>query len=92
MRRERAGVLSVRDAMRIRLADQNRGPWYQRAGRIRDELGESETSMWVRVNQLLEDPAAVAAMPVECARLRRKRETQRAARTMRVRVGHPMGQ
>lgn len=87
-----ADPVPVRDLMRIRLADQNRGPWYQRAGRIRDELGESETAMWVRVNLLLEDPAAVAAMPVECARLRRKREMQRAARTMRVRVGHPVGQ
>lgn len=77
-----ADRLSVRDAMRLRLADQNRGAWLQRAGRIRDELGESETAMWVRVNQLLEDPAAVAAMPVECARLRRKRDAQRAARSI----------
>lgn len=74
-------MLTVRDQMRLRLADENRGPWLQRAGRIRDELGESETAMWVRVNQLLEDPAAVAAMPQTVARLRRKRDAQRAARS-----------
>lgn len=76
-------MLTVRDSMRLRLADSNRGAWFQRAGRIRDELGESETAMWVRVNQLLEDPAAVAVMPAECARLRRKRDAQRAARSSR---------
>lgn len=73
--------LSVRDTMRIRLADTSRGNWFQRAGQIRDQLGESETEMWMTVNRLIDDPVAVAAMPVECARLRRKRDKQKAARS-----------
>lgn len=72
--------LSIRDQMRIRLADENRGTWAQRAGRIRWELGESETAMWVRVGQLLEDSEAIAAFPMETARLRRRIEAQRGAR------------
>lgn len=87
-----ADTLSVRDRMRLRMADENRGAWLQRAGRIRHELGESETEMWMHVHRLLEDPAAVAAMPQTVGRLRRKREAQRAVRSMRVRVGHRVGQ
>ena len=79
----RAVGLSVRDHMRIQLADSNRGPWLQRAGRVRHELGETETAMWVRVNALLDDPAAVAAHPMEIARLRRRRDAQRAQRAQR---------
>lgn len=84
-------MLAVRDAMRLTMADENRGQWFTRAGRVRDELGESETAMWVRVHELLDDPAAVEAMPAVVARLRRKRAAQAAARS-KVRVGHPVGQ
>lgn len=37
-------MLTVRDHMRLTMADQNRGPWFTRAGRVRDLLGESETA------------------------------------------------
>lgn len=77
----RAVALSVRDHMRIQLADSNRGPWLQRSGRIRWVLGETETAMWIRINVLLDDPAAVAAHPMETARLRRRRDAQRAQRS-----------
>ncbi len=79
-------MLAVRDAMRLTMADENRGQWFTRAGRVRDELGESETAMWVRVHELLENPDAMAALPVTVARLKRKRAAQVAARSARVRI------
>lgn len=73
-------MLTVRDHMRVRLAAEARGQWFQRAGRIRFELGESETLFAAAVDRLIDDAEVVAAYPVETARLRRLRSARKAAR------------
>lgn len=48
---------------------------------IRAELGLSTTAYYARLNQLLDEPAALQRQPVLVNRLRRLRETRRRARS-----------
>lgn len=48
---------------------------------IRSELGLSATAYYARLNQLLDEPAALERNPVLVNRLRRLREQRRAARS-----------
>lgn len=73
-------MLSVRDRMTLTVADELRGPWLQREGRIRWLFSEPPTHFWARVGRLLDDPDAAAEMPQVVHRLRRLREARRAVR------------
>lgn len=61
--------------------------WWKYAGAkeaaIRDTFGISATSYYARLNQLLDDPAALAADPLLVHRLRRLRDQRRSARSAR---------
>lgn len=48
---------------------------------IRARLGISATAFYARLNQLLDEPAALERNPVLVNRLRRLRETRRRARS-----------
>lgn len=50
---------------------------------IRAELGLSATAYYARLNQLIDEPAALERQPVLVNRLRRLRETRRRARSVR---------
>lgn len=71
---------SVRHLMALRLAAaQYRYPG-ARDTDAHELLGWSPVRFWQVVDALLDDPAAMAAMPVEVNRLRRLREARRRAR------------
>ncbi len=65
--------------------------WWRHAGSkeqaIRDEFGLSATRYYQLLNQLLDDPAALAYEPVLVKRLRRLRASRSRARTSQTR--HP---
>ena len=50
---------------------------------IRDRLGLSATAYYARLNQVLDDPAAMAHDPQTVNRLRRLRDVRRAGRSGR---------
>lgn len=76
-----AAQLSVRDAMTVATADTLRGTYLQRGGTIRWLFSETPEAFYLRVNRLIDEPAAVAVLPMECSRLRRLREARRVARS-----------
>lgn len=61
------------------------GRWYRYPGAfaqaVRDELGLTETGYWRRINDLLEQPAALAYAPGTVNRLRRLRAERLRARS-----------
>lgn len=61
--------------------------WYRHPGAqeqaMRDELGLTETGYWRRINDLLEEPAALAYAPGTVKRLRRLRADRLQARSAR---------
>lgn len=61
--------------------------WYRYAGKqeqdIRDLFGMSATTYWRKVNDLLDQPAALAYAPTTVNRLRRVRAVRQAARSAR---------
>lgn len=63
------------------------GRWYRYAGKqeqdIRDLFGCSATRYWLSLNQLLEEPAALAYAPATVNRYRRVRAEKQAARSLR---------
>lgn len=73
-------MLSVRDLMALRLAA---APYKYPGARetdVREQLGMSAVIFFRHVDRLLDDPEALAAMPVEVNRLRRIRDRRRRAR------------
>lgn len=76
-------MLTVRDHMTIRLA----AATYKYAGAretdIRDQLGMSMTVFGRHLSALLDEPAALAAHPLEVKRLRRLRDARRRTRSAR---------
>ena len=73
-------MLNDRDRATLDLAAAH----YAHAGRrehdIAETFGESAARFWQRVNALLDQPEAEAAMPAVVRRLRRLREARRVAR------------
>lgn len=75
-----ATMLSVKDHMRLRLAGARYRHPAQRDTDALEQLGETPTTFWLRVDQLLDDPDAFAAEPQVVGRLRRLRDARAAAR------------
>lgn len=73
-------MLSVRDHMAIQFASATYKFPAVRATQVREQLGWSEPVFWRRINHLLDDPAALAAYPMDVRRLRRLRDLRRRSR------------
>ena len=73
-------TLAIRDRMRLQLAADLRGSYWQRNGTIRYVLGDTPTALSLRVTELLTDSAAWEAEPALCGRLVRLRAARKAAR------------
>lgn len=54
---------------------------------IVEETGLSVTRFWQAVNRLIDDPAILAARPVEVSRLRRLRASRQRSRASRLPTG-----
>lgn len=74
-------MLTVRDHMALRLAatPYRRHP-ARRESDVHEQLGWSATVFWAHVNALIDHSDAIAAYPLETARLRRLRDRRRRAR------------
>lgn len=75
--------LSVRDHMTLRLAAAHYRYPGARESDAFELLGLSPTLFHRHVNELLDDPEALAALPMEVRRLRRVRDARRRARGQR---------
>lgn len=76
-------MLTVRDHMTIRIA----AATYKYAGAretdVREQLGMSMPIYGRHLDRLLDQPAAIAAYPLEVKRLRRLRDARRRTRSAR---------
>ena len=73
-------MISVKDRMRLRLAGAHYAYPAQRENDALEQLGETPTSFWLRVDLSLDDPEALAAEPQIVGRLRRLREARAKVR------------
>lgn len=74
-------TLSVRERMALELAATPYRYPAVREARALDELGLTPTSYWLLVDELLDRPDALEAMPGAVRRLRRLRDLRRRARS-----------
>lgn len=73
-------MLTIRERMALELAATPYRHPAVRENRALDELGLNPTAYWLLVDQLLDRPDALEAMPSAVLRLRRVREARAAAR------------